>query len=108
MLLQDTSSNNNNDSIIHFILRRSFIYTYKYIQYKHSNIVYKSNVWPSYTTTLVSACPVSLTVFERYFSSINNPKDPFFTPDEDVIYFIERYERNEMDIMFQELRQLLV
>ena len=41
--------------------------------------------------------------FERYFSRLNNPEDPFFTPDEDVIYFSERYERNEMDIMFQEL-----
>ena len=52
----------------------------------------------------VKQCPVSLTVFERYFSSINNPKDPFFTPDGDVIYFIERYERSEMDIVFQELK----
>ena len=51
----------------------------------------------------VKQCPVSLTVCERYSSSINNPEDPFFTPDEDVIYFIERYERNEMDIMVQEL-----
>ena len=51
----------------------------------------------------VKQSPVSLTVFERYFSSINNPEVPFFTPDEDVIYFIERYERSEMDIMFQEL-----
>ena len=50
----------------------------------------------------VKQCAVFLTVFEWYFSSINNPEDPFFTPDEDVIYFIERYERNEMDIMFQE------
>ena len=43
----------------------------------------------------VKQCPVSLTVYERYYSSINNPEDPFFTPDEDVIYFIARYERNE-------------
>ena len=52
---------------------------------------------------IVKQCPVSLTIFQRYFSSINNPEDPFFTADEDVIYFIERYERNKMDIMFQEL-----
>ena len=54
-------------------------------------------------SAIVKQCPVSLTVFERYLSSITNPEDPFFTPDEDVIYFIGRYERNEMDIMFQEL-----
>ena len=53
----------------------------------------------------VKQCPVSSTVFERYFSSINNPEDPFFTPDEDVIYFIARYERNEMDIMFHKLNK---
>ena len=29
----------------------------------------------------------------------------FFTPDEDAIYFLERYERNEFSVMFDELNE---
>ena len=28
---------------------------------------------------------------------------PFYIPDEDIIFFNERYEQNEFDIMFEEL-----
>ena len=34
---------------------------------------------------------VNLDMFEKYFKAINNPDDPFFRPDEDVLYFNERY-----------------
>ena len=54
-----------------------------------------------------SACmnksKLSLSVFEMYFKSVNNPNTDFFTPDEDILCFVERYENNEFDIMFQEL-----
>ena len=46
---------------------------------------------------------ISLSVFEQYFYSVNNPESPFFTADEDILHFIHRYERNEFDIMFHEL-----
>ena len=46
---------------------------------------------------------VSLSSFEQYFKAVNNPSDPFNSPDEDVIYFNERYENNEFAIMFEEL-----
>ena len=46
---------------------------------------------------------ISLSVFEQYFNSVNNPESPFFTADEDILHFIDRYERNEFDIMFHEL-----
>ena len=34
---------------------------------------------------------------------MNNPSEPFFSPDEDILYFNERYENNEFGIMFDEL-----
>ena len=36
-----------------------------------------------------------LTSFEVYFKAVNNPDDPFFQPDEDVLYFNERFVRDE-------------
>ena len=41
--------------------------------------------------------------FRQYFESVNNPSDPFFTPDEDVLHFMHRYEQNEFNVMFDEL-----
>ena len=46
---------------------------------------------------------VSLSTFEQYFKAVNNPLDPFYSPDEDIIYFNERYENNEFSVMFEEL-----
>ena len=41
--------------------------------------------------------------FQRYFKSVNCPNSRFYNADDDVLYFIERYEQNEFDIMFNEL-----
>lgn len=42
--------------------------------------------------------------FDIYFKSINNPDDPFFQPDEDIVYFNEQFFFNtEIQIMFDEL-----
>ena len=46
---------------------------------------------------------IPLTSFEKYFKVINNPTEPFYSPDEDILFFNERYERNEFNIMFEEL-----
>ena len=62
---------------------------YVYMLFKQGSGLCKSNI--------------SLSVFEQYFNSVNNPESPFFTPDEDILHFIDRYERNEFDIMFHEL-----
>ena len=51
---------------------------------------------------------VPLSSFEQYFSAVNNPADRFYNPDEDVLYFNERYESNEFSIMFAELNLPLV
>jgi exonuclease III len=54
-------------------------------------------------TAGVKQSNVQLDTFAQYFKSVNNPDDPFYTPDEDVIYFIERYEREEFNVLFDEL-----
>lgn len=46
---------------------------------------------------------VPLSSFEQYFRAVNNPSDPFYTPDEDITHFNERYANNEFNIMFDEL-----
>ena len=53
----------------------------------------------------VKPADIPLSSFEEYFKSVNNPLDPFFTPDEDVIHFNERYVNNEFCIMFDELNE---
>ena len=37
---------------------------------------------------------IPLSSFEQYFKAVNNPLNPFFTPDEDVVYFNEQYVNN--------------
>ena len=46
---------------------------------------------------------IPLSSFEQYFKAVNNPLNPFFTPDEDVVHFNEQYVNNEFDIIFDEL-----
>ena len=46
---------------------------------------------------------ITINNFESYFKAVNNPLDKFYSPDEDVLYFIERYEKNEFNVMFEEL-----
>ena len=51
----------------------------------------------------VKPASIPLSSFEQYFKAVNNPQDPFYTPDEDILFFNERYESNEFNIMFEEL-----
>ena len=46
---------------------------------------------------------LSADLFAEYFKAINNPNDPFFQPDEDVVLFNERYINGELQVMFDEL-----
>ena len=41
--------------------------------------------------------------FEEYFKAVNNPEDPFFQVDEDIVHFNERFVREEFQVMFHEL-----
>ena len=51
----------------------------------------------------VKPANIPLSSFELYFKAVNNPTDPFYIPDEDVLYFNEQYAKNEFDIIFEEL-----
>ena len=51
----------------------------------------------------VSQPKLSLNNFASYFKAINNPDSPFYTPDDDVVYFNERFVKGEMQVMFSEL-----
>ena len=46
---------------------------------------------------------ININTFEMYFKAINDPADPFFQSDDDILYFNERYFQNELNIMFSEL-----
>ena len=48
-------------------------------------------------------CSLSSNDFLDYFKSINDPDSVFYQPDEDVLYFNERYVQGELDVMFSEL-----
>ena len=50
---------------------------------------------------------ISITDFENYFKAVNNPDDPFFQPDEDVLYFNERFLNKETQVMFDELNVII-
>ena len=39
---------------------------------------------------------VSTKRFSEYFQAINNPNDRFYQPDEDILYFNERYVNGEL------------
>ena len=54
-------------------------------------------------TVGIKPANIPLTSFEKHFKAINNPLDPFYSPDEDTLFFNERYENNEFNLMFEEL-----
>ena len=54
-------------------------------------------------TAKVKSPDIPLTSFEVYLKAVNNPDDPFFQPDADVLYFNERFVRDEFQTMFNEL-----
>ena len=54
-------------------------------------------------TAGVKPANIPLTSFEQYFKAIYNPLDHFYSPDEDILFFNERCENNEFNVMFEEL-----
>ena len=51
----------------------------------------------------ISQSKLSLDNFACYFKAFNNPESVFYTPDEDVLYFNERYVKGKIQVMFSEL-----
>ena len=54
-------------------------------------------------TTPKKCKSLNASIFARYFKSINSPESDFFQPDEDILFFNERYLNGEIQIMFEEL-----
>ena len=46
-------------------------------------------------SSAIKPANVPLSSFEKKIKAVNNPADPFFTPDEDSIHFNEGYEKHE-------------
>ena len=46
---------------------------------------------------------LSTNTFAEYFKSINNPDSVFFQPDEDILYFQQRFLDSEIQVMFSVL-----
>ena len=51
----------------------------------------------------ISQPNISLNNFAACFKAVNNPDCVFYTPDDDIIYFNERYLKGELQVMFNEL-----
>ena len=75
--------------------------TNKFVKAKNKNAKQYWNMLKE--LAYVKPANIALSVFEKYFRAVNNPSDPFYTPDEDILYFNERYVNNEFVIMFEEL-----
>lgn len=75
--------------------------TYEFVNAKYKNAKLYWNLLKE--SAGVKPSNVALSSFEQYFKAVNNPSEPFFSPDEDILYFNERYENNEFCIMFDEL-----
>jgi len=50
-----------------------------------------------------SKCNLTTRDFQTYFKSVNYPESIFDQPDDDGLYFNDRYLNGELDIMFTEL-----
>ena len=75
--------------------------TFEFVNAKHKNAKLYWNLLKE--SAGMKPSNVALSSFEQYFKAVNNPSEPFFSPDEDILYFNERYENNEFGIMFDEL-----
>ena len=51
----------------------------------------------------ISQYKLSLDTFACYFQAVDYPESVFYTPDEDVLYFTERYVKGEIQVIFSEL-----
>ena len=69
------------------------------IRYKNARLYWKMLK----ESSDIKQCNIPLSNFAQYFKAVNNPEDRFFSPDEDILHFVERYEKNEFKVMFSEL-----
>ena len=67
--------------------------TNKFLSAKYTNAKLYWNMLKELSN--VKPANIPLSSFEQYFKSVNNPDDPFYTPDEDILHFNERYAEND-------------
>ena len=72
----------------------------------HFRIV-KTHTWETLLenveTAHIKSPTIPLSSFEENLKAVNNPEDPFFQVDEDIVHFNERFVRDEFQVMFHEL-----
>ncbi|MCG8033540.1 MAG: reverse transcriptase family protein, partial [Candidatus Thiodiazotropha taylori] len=56
-----------------------------------------------HAANLKTKCTIDARRFSEYFHAISDPNDRFYQPDEDILYFNERYIQGELQVMFEEL-----
>ena len=71
-------------------------------KYKNAKEYWKLLKDAANTHTLTPKC-LPTNTFAEYFKSINNPGSVFFKPDEDILYFQQRFLDSEIQVMFSEL-----
>jgi len=49
-------------------------------------------------------CILTTCDFQTYFKAANDPESIFYQPDDDVLYFNDRYLNGGLDAMFTELK----
>ena len=52
---------------------------------------------------ITNKCSIDAKRFAEYFQSVSASDDRFYQPDEDIIYFNERYVQGEFQVMFEQL-----
>lgn len=111
-IFRDNKSDNNRINLVKSrSVYKSTIRKSKYSYDKQNTIKLEQNRFKNaklYWKMLKESCgiktsQIDITTFENYFKAINNPNDHFFSPDEDVLYFNERYLNNEFEVLFEEI-----
>jgi len=68
-------------------------------RHKHAKLYWKMLIQSAH----IKSPDIPVSSFEEYFKAVNNPDDPFFQVDEDIVHFNERFVRDEFQVMFHEL-----
>ena len=69
------------------------------IKSKHINLNLLDLLTPS-SVSKKSKCNLTTRDFQTYFKSVNYPESICYQPDDDVLYFNDRYLNGELDGMF--------
>ena len=77
--------------------------TEKLVQARYKNAKLYWNMLKNSQNGKNTSLNVSLSQFEQYFKSINNPESVFYQKDDETEYFNNRFLNGELQVMFAEL-----